>query len=474
MTGQTVERTTAGTPVPVGWRARRTGAVVWAIFNRLTLLAVAGVVVAVAVWPKVNPIGLAFAALILVLVLVAWRLVHRRSFDRFVGYRVRSAWRCRMVYRRRWAMTMLTCGLTVNVGNGGQAVPRLARVRSTRQSDRVTVALLVGQVVDDFAAVADRLAQTFGAIDCRVTPDLRRRERVALSLMVRDPLVQVIAPLVPAEVPDLGAVAVAVGEDGSPVRLRLLGTHVLLVGATGAGKSSVVWALLHAIGPAIAHGLVRIWVVDPKGGMELAAGQPMFTRFCHGDSTTGSSHELAYAELLEDAVTVMRERQARMRGVVRLHTPSVVEPLVLVIVDELAALTAYVSDRDAKRRISSALSLLLSQGRAVGVSVVAAIQDPRKETLPSRDLFPTRVGLRMVDGDQVDMVLGDGARRRGARCDAIPEALPGVAYIARDGTAACQRVRFPHMNDDTVTALAASYPAPAPAGFVPLSAVKSA
>jgi S-DNA-T family DNA segregation ATPase FtsK/SpoIIIE len=474
MTGQTVERTTAGTPVPVGWRSRRAGAVVWAIFNRLTFLAVSAFALAVAVWPKVDPLGLAGAALALVLVLVGWRVAHRRSFDRVVGFRARSACRRRMVYRRRWAMTMLTCGLTVNVGNGGQAVPRLVRVRSTRQADRVTVALLVGQVVDDFAAVADRLAQTFGAIDCRVTPDFRRRERVTLTLMVRDPLVQVIAPLTPPDVPDLAAVAVAVGEDGSPVRLRLLGTHVLLVGATGAGKSSVVWALLQAVGPLVASGVVRVWVVDPKGGMELAAGLPMFTRFCHGEGTDGGSHELAYAELLEDAVTVMRERQARMRGIARLHTPTVVEPLVLVIVDELAALTAYVADRDAKRRISSALSLLLSQGRAVGVSVVAAIQDPRKETLPSRDLFPTRVGLRMVDGDQVDMVLGDGARRRGARCDAIPEDLPGVAYIARDGTAACQRVRFPHMDDDTVTALAATYPAAAPVGFVPLSAVRSA
>jgi len=458
----------------VGWRARRAGAVVWAVFNRLSLLVGAGFVVAVTVWPRVDPTRPVVAAVVLVALLVTWRLAHRASFDRFLGCRVRSTWRRRMVYRRRWAMTMLTCGLTVNVGGGAQAVPRLVRVRSTRQADRVTVALLVGQVVDDWASVADRLGQTFGAIDCRITPDPRRRERLTLTLMTQDPLIQVVDPITPPDVPDLAAVAVAVGEDGSPVRLRLLGTHVLLVGATGAGKSSVVWALLHAIGPLIASGVVRVWVVDPKGGMELAAGQPMFTRFCHGDSLDGSSHELAYAELLEDAVTVMRERQARMRGVARLHTPSTIEPLVVVIVDELAALTAYVSDRDAKRRISSALALLLSQGRAVGVSVVAAIQDPRKESLPSRDLFPTRVGLRMVDGDQVDMVLGDGARRRGARCDVIPETLPGVAYIARDGTAACQRVRFPRMDDDIVTALAATYPAAAPVGFVPMSEVRSA
>jgi DNA segregation ATPase FtsK/SpoIIIE, S-DNA-T family len=40
------------------------------------------------------------------------------------------------------------------------------------------------------------------------------------------------------------------------------------------------------------------------------------------------------------------------------------------------------------------------------------------------------------------MVLGDGARKRGARCDHIPEGLPGVGYVALDGVAEPVRVRF--------------------------------
>ena len=49
-------------------------------------------------------------------------------------------------------------------------------------------------------------------------------------------------------------------------------------------------------------------------------------------------------------------------------------------------------DRTTKKRIDSALSLLLAEGRAVGVVVVGAIQDPRKDVIPQRDLFPVRVG----------------------------------------------------------------------------------
>ena len=34
-------------------------------------------------------------------------------------------------------------------------------------------------------------------------------------------------------------------------------------------------------GPAVRDGLVRLWVLDPKGGMELAAGAPLFDRFAY-------------------------------------------------------------------------------------------------------------------------------------------------------------------------------------------------
>jgi S-DNA-T family DNA segregation ATPase FtsK/SpoIIIE len=61
------------------------------------------------------------------------------------------------------------------------------------------------------------------------------------------------------------------------------------------------------------------------------------------------------------------------------------------LIDELAALS-YVNERDLRRRIDNGLGLLLSQGRAVGITVIGAIQDPRKETLPARICF--RYGLR--------------------------------------------------------------------------------
>lgn len=396
----------------------------------------------------------------------AWAVAHRASFDRWVRWPARAWWRRHSVYRQRWRPAMLACGLVTRLDREDQ-VPGMRRVRCAGHADRVTVRMLPGQVVQDYAMVADRLAQSFDAIDCRVRAVPAHPDLVALWLLTADPLSRVVAPFDPETPPHLAGLPVAVGEDGAVYRLRLLGTHVLVVGATGAGKGSVLWSLIRALGPAVRDGTAALWVVDPKGGMELAAGRALFARFCHGARNSGAgdgaSHELAYADLLEDAVTVMRARQDRLRGVSRLHHPIPGEPLIVVVIDELASLTAYATDRDAKRRIAAALSLLLSQGRAVGVTVLAALQDPRKEVLPGRDLFPTRVALRLTAADQVDMVLGDGARDRGARCDAIAESAPGVGYIGVDGVAEPVRVRFSYL-DDTAAAETALTFAPGSTG----------
>ena len=47
------------------------------------------------------------------------------------------------------------------------------------------------------------------------------------------------------------------------------------------------------------------------------------------------------------------------------------------MVDEIAALTAYLPDRELRQRIASSLGVLLSQGRAVGVHLVDLDVHPR-------------------------------------------------------------------------------------------------
>jgi S-DNA-T family DNA segregation ATPase FtsK/SpoIIIE len=129
----------------------------------------------------------------------------------------------------------------------------------------------------------------------------------------------------------------------------------------------------------------------------------------------------------------------------------------VILVDELAFLTAYQPDRDLRKRAEAALATLTSQGRSVGVCVIGALQDPRKDVISLRNLFPTRIALRLDEPGQVDMVLGDTARDRGAVADLIsplPETGAGVGYVRLDGTPDPVRVRAAWVTDDGIRAMA--------------------
>ena len=146
-------------------------------------------------------------------------------------------------------------------------------------------------------------------------------------------------------------------------------------------------------------GLVQLHGIDLKGGMELSMGRPLFTRYAQ-------SAEYAVALLADDARS-LQERAERLSGRTRQHTPDATEPLVVIVIDELAALIAYQPDRELTRRAEAALAQILSQGRSVGFLIFAFLQDPRKETIRMRHLFVQAIGLRLRDREEVAVVLGE-------------------------------------------------------------------
>jgi S-DNA-T family DNA segregation ATPase FtsK/SpoIIIE len=425
--------------------------VVWAVVKRPILSIPVVVYVGLVVWLGAHDAQA--LALYVVIVLVVWRVAHKRSFERLVGGPLRCWWRRLWVYERRWRSTLVLCGLGKRY-RLREGVPRIRRVDSNRWRDRVQIRLVAGQCTEDVERVSDELAHSFGAQACRVRE--HGPGRLWLDFRTRDPLIELVPALPVVDTVDLMAVAVGRREDGEPWRVRVLGMHLLLAGVMGSGKSSVLWSLLRGLGPAIRDGTVAVWAADPKGGMELGLGAPLFTRFC------GGAFE-ALADLLDDAVDVMKDRARRLAGVTRLHEPTRAEPLILVVVDEVATLTAYQPDRKLRARIEHSLGLLLTQGRAVGVSVVAALQDPRKEVLGFRNLFPARVALQLDEPTQVDMVLGQGARDQGALCDKIPDATRGVAYVRIDGVREPTRVRAAYVTDQDIKVMVHLYaPGPGP------------
>ncbi|MFI9843965.1 FtsK/SpoIIIE domain-containing protein [Nonomuraea sp. NPDC051941] len=416
-----------------------------------------------------HPIGVAVAAIPVVLCwlygwqtalllltpvpagLIAWALADRSSFVRWVGWRLLAWWRLVWVYRRHWQPVMIVSGLGRHLW-GRDYLPRLGKVTCTPWADLVTVRMLKGQSVKDWADRLDHLAQGFGSASCRVA--LTRGGRLTLTFPRHDPLAERIPALPTPSSPTVGPVEIGKQEDGQPWLLKVHGTHVLVAGATGAGKGSIIWSTIRGLLPAVRAGLVEIWALDPKL-MELSYGRDLF-----GNRYAATPEECA--DLLDQAVSVMQKRAARFAGIQRSHTPTVDDPFVMVVVDEVAFLTAYQSDRELKRRISAALATLTTQGRAVGVGVLAALQDPRKEVMSIRNLFPDKIALRLDESEQVDMVLGDGARDRGALADHIspvPGLGAGVGYVRLETSPDPIRVRAAYVSDTDIRAMADAFAA---------------
>src|SRR3954453_710041 len=403
---------------------------------------------------ELGPRGFWIALSLVMLASGAWLGLSPSSFDRLVLQRVRGWWRWVIPYRPIWYPALEGCGLARTPPHPQIFVPKVRKVTSTRWVDTLHVRLLHGHTPEDLAKQSEGLRHAFGALRSTVVED--RPGRVRVVFFVRDPLAQVV-PAIPVEslapVPNLDAVPVGRTEFGQVCTLKLAGTHHIVAAATGAGKSTLTWNVVRALGPAIASGLVRVTGLDPKGGIELYPGRPLFTYY-EDDSPA------AIADALDDVVLRMAQRKQRLRGASRDWSMSLDEPFELVIVDELAALTAYVPDRKLRERIAGSLQLVLSQGRALGVCVLACVQDPRKEILPVRDLDPTGIALRGTEDSHSNLTLGDGAKERGALCHLIREDTPGVGYLRMDGVAEPVRVRFGHVTDEHIAAMAARWPAP--------------
>jgi hypothetical protein len=247
----------------------------------------------------------------------------------------------------------------------------------------------------------------------------------------------------------------------------LLGNHLLVAGATGSGKGSFLWSVIRGVAPAVKNGTCRIIGIDPKGGQELGIGQGMFYRYNDGDLSDLSEaeqkkpmarYELLVAEL-EQTVRDMTAQARRLKqaGLRELKVPTTVNPAVLVIVDEVADLTAYCPDPALKKRASGALSVLASQGRACGYILVCFAQDPSKNVVTIRGLFPTKIGLRLDAPVEVGMVLGEGARANGARCDKIPRTQQGTGYVKTDEDPIPHRMRAPFSTDDDIIEMVDTY-----------------
>ncbi|WP_051192422.1 hypothetical protein [Nocardia jiangxiensis] len=419
----------------------------WSVLFPMLSLPVVGV--GVLWWWRGWPLSVA-ALVFSLAVWGLWWLWWPASWRRWVWGRMRSRYLTWVRYRRRWNTLTAMHGLTT-ILDTGVLTPHLGKVAIGDTADVLMVKLLDGQTVDDWAKKSEALRHALRALGVRV----RKVESgwVRLQIIHTDRLTDPIPlPRTEPDSVDLEALTIGITELGEPWRIRLLGSGVLVAGIMGAGKGSVAWATIAAVGPAIREGRVVLWVLDPKGGMEFGAARQWFARFA-SDNGPGA------VQLLRDAVDLVQSRgNIYMERWERKITPTVKEPMVFIIIDEHASLTAHYSDRKIKDEIVRLLGVLLTQSRAVAMPVMGCLQDPAKETLEQRQYFPYRVGMRMTEPTQPNMLFGLSGRDRGALCDEIPESMPGIAYVEEEGSSEITRVRAFMVTDDDIRWIINTYP----------------
>ena len=404
--------------------------------------------------------------------LTVWRWRHRTSFELWIGRRLRSWWLRWTVYAPRLPKWLQNCGLTIRdhersivltanplgrnkvqrrVKPRSDQEPRVLGVRSGASWDEVRVRLVPGQKPEDFDEAARALAVARGVERCQVRElkprvvsiDFQRRNLLEETVSCPD-----LADLadVPGSSIDLRKVWSGRTDYGTDWHQSVLGSHTLHAGVTGAGKGAQMWCPLVSIAPAIRDGLVRLSGIDPKG-MELAYGRRIFHRY----AVTGKD---ALA-LLDDLIEGADKRKAEFAGRLRTVPITRENPLEIVEFDEIGALIRYIGDRKLREAITERVALLTTQGRALGYTVRGYVQEPTKDTVPVRELFPRRICLRVATKSHVGMVLGDQAHDRGAWANRIGESEPGIGYLFGEGIREPLRIRGGWVPDQAIKDLEA-------------------
>jgi S-DNA-T family DNA segregation ATPase FtsK/SpoIIIE len=381
--------------------------------------------------------------------LLGWYRGHPNSYDCMAAPRLRAVQR-RWMSRytgRAWSDVTMSCDLApTHRRTGAIRVPRIIRVRSYSPSiDTVWIRLVPGQSPATWEAKSVELADALGVV--RVAVERVRPQIIALVVERSEPFTEVIdAPVMPAESDMVDLSAVYLGEDeyGADWVEKYTGQHILVAGATGAGKASPVWGSLRSMAPMIRDGLVRPWFVDPKR-IELSRGKDVAFRYAaEPDDCLALIEEFA-----EDCRATQRRLSAegKAKFVVSRETP-----LNILVLDELAALLSFGKYHRDIRRLMEEIG---TQGRATGHVMLGAVQEPSKDVVPVRDLFTVRICLRVTSASHVDMVLGDGARLRGAMADEIPNdpSTAGIGFVIRTRSCVPARVRAAYVNDAEVAEL---------------------
>jgi hypothetical protein len=324
---------------------------------------------------------------------------------------------------------------------GSQVMSALVDVWGWRARLRLARGQTINDVIAKIPGLESSIGTFRGAVRVYPTPD-DLANRCELRVLDVDPHADAIPWPGPSTTTVTEPIDLGPFEDAAPCKVLFLRRHVLLGGATGAGKSSGLNVLMGNL--AACHDVV-IWAIDLKKGMELRPWASCIDRL----ATTSDEARI----LLADAVKILEARAALLaeRGQ-RVWEPAPDMPALVIIIDEYAEL----SD-DAPDAIKHADSTA-RRGRAVAVNLVAATQRPTQKAMGQgavRSQMDVRISFRVRERKDVDLILGQGMLAAGWHAHKLN--APGKFLIAAAEHDTPKRARAYLVNDEAVEATANHY-----------------
>jgi hypothetical protein len=226
-----------------------------------------------------------------------------------------------------------------------------------------------------------------------------------------------------------GKYVIPVGQGrGGPVWRSLLETgHILVGGESGSGKSTWLHAMLIALLSLHAPTELQVALVDPKQvEFQVYRGLPHLLAPVATEASEASAATARLLAELDRRRACFTEVGARNLVNYR-HLTGDPLPLVLLVVDEV---TDIALEAGLKSSFYKDLIRLVSKGRAFGLVVVLATQNPKAEVLNTliRGNMSTRIAFRVATASHSRTILGmSGAEK-------IPRSVRGrlVARLDRD------------------------------------------
>ena len=325
----------------------------------------------------------------------------------------------------------------------------------------------VSQVVN----LADDLALAMKAAAVRIVGPIPGRGTVAVEVPNdKTATVYLREIFVSAEFAEsMGKLPLALGKDttGSPVVADLAAMpHLLVAGATGAGKSvglnGMICSILYKATPAD----VRFLLIDPKR-LELSVydGIPHLLAPVVTDAKEAAARLRWIVGKMDERYKTLQLKQVRnIDGYNKVVPEEERLPYWVVVVDELADLMMVSAGE-----VQNSLVRLAQIARAVGIHLIVATQRPSVDVVTGliKANFPTRIAFQVaskvdsrtiLDGNGAEQLLGRGdmiyvppgasRQMRVHGCWVADDEVKAVCdFLRTQGTAVYEEVALPGMDE---------------------------